>query len=185
MAAPQKKARALNALLIFVDESGFSLIPTLPKTWAPRGQTPVLRHRMSWPKLSAIAALAPNPHVWVHLVRGTVRSPQVIRFVRHVLRVQPRPLMLFWDGLQPHRSKATRTALHPYTPRLRIYRLPAYAPELNPVEGLWAHLKSHALRGYCPPDVAALQRAVRRAVRRVRGRPALIRSFFHRSPLSF
>lgn len=62
-----------------VDESGFSLIPTLPKTWAPRGQTPVLRHQMSWPKLSAIGAVAPNPHLWLHVVRGTVKSAQVVR----------------------------------------------------------------------------------------------------------
>jgi len=157
----------------------------MPKTWAPRGQTPVLQHQMSWPKLSAIAAVSPNPHAWVHLVPGTVRSPQVIRFVRHLLRAQPQPLMLFWDGLPPHRSAQTRDALKPDAPRLRLYRLPAYAPELNPVERLWAYLKGYALRGYCPADVRALRQMVRRAVRRVQRRPALIRSFFQHLPLSF
>jgi len=170
--------------MVFLDESGFSLIPCLPKTWAPKGCTPVLKHRMSWPKLSTIAAVAPNPHVWLHQVRGTVKSADVVRFVRYLLRTTSRPIMLFWDGLGAHRSGQTRLALQAYRNRLSIHRLPAYAPELNPAEGLYAYLKGHALRGYCPPDSATQRRAIRRAVAHVRCRPTLIRSFFLRTPLS-
>jgi transposase len=72
-----------------------------------------------------------------------------------------------------------------YRHRLRVYRLPAYAPELNPDEWLWAWLKQHALRGLCPPDLAMLRASIRRAMRRLRRRPDIIRSFFQASPLSF
>ena len=171
--------------MAFLDESGFSLLPTMPKTWAPRGETPILRHRMSWPKLSVIAAVSPNPHIWLHQVRGSVKSAEVIRFVRYLLRVCRRPLMLFCDGLGAHWSRRTRTALARYGNRLSVHRLPPYAPELNPAEGLYAHLKGHALRGYAAPDLTALQSALRGAVRKAQHRPALIRSFFHRTPLSF
>lgn len=171
--------------MVFVDESGFSLIPAWPKTWAPKGCTPVLKHRMSWPKLATIAAVAPNPHVWLHQVRGTVKGTHVVSFVRYLLRTTSRPMMLFWDGLGAHRSARTRLALEAYGNRLSVHRLPAYAPELNPAEGLYAYLKGHALRGYCSPDSAAQQRAIRRAVAQVRCRPTLIRSFFLRTPLSF
>jgi transposase len=170
--------------MVFLDESGFSLLPSLPKTWALRGDTPVLRHRMCWPKLSAIAAACPNPHVWLHQVRGPVTSREVIRFVRYLLRVCPKRLMLFWDGLGAHWSRRTRKALGRLRDRLTLHRLPPYAPEMNPVEGLYAHLKGHLLRGYCPPDLPTLQRFLRRAVRNVQSRPRLIRSFFHRTPLS-
>jgi len=97
--------------MVFLDESGFSLIPCLPKTWAPKGCTPVLKHRMSWPKLSTIAAVAPNPHVWLHQVRGTVRSADVVRFLRYLLGTTSRPIMRFWEGLGAHRSGQTRLAL--------------------------------------------------------------------------
>jgi len=68
-----------------MDESGFSLVPTPCNTWSPCGQTPILRHSFTWPKLSAISAVAPHPHAYAHLVPGTVVSPQVIRFVEHLL----------------------------------------------------------------------------------------------------
>lgn len=171
--------------MVFADESGFSLLPAMPKTWAPKGQTPVLRHRMSWPKLSAISAVAPNPHIWMNLVRGTVKSKQVIAFVRHLLRAYPGRIMLFWDGLGAHRSKRTLKALGAYRSRLSVHRLPPYAPELNPAEGIYAFLKHHYMRGYCPPDIGALMGKVRRGVRTIRRRPDLIKSFFRRTPLSF
>ena len=82
-----------------LDESGFSLLPTPCKTWAPRGQTPFLYHCFNWPKLAAISAVTPNPHAYLRLVRGTITSPQVIAFVRHLLPYIPGPLFLFWEGL--------------------------------------------------------------------------------------
>ncbi len=168
-----------------MDESGFSLLPTACRTWSPRGQTPILRHCFSWPKLSAISAVTPNPHVYLHLVAGTIASREVIRFVRHLLRQIPGLLFLFWDGGNPHRSRRTRAALAEHRDRLRVYRLPAYAPELNADEWLWAWLKQHALRGLCPPDLPVLKACIRRAIRRLRRRPDIIRSFFRTGPLSF
>ena len=168
-----------------MDESGFSLLPTACRTWSPRGQTPILRHCFNWPKLSAISAVTPNPHAYLHLVPGTIASDEVIRFVEHLLRQIPGPIFLFWDGGNPHRSRRTRAVLHGYRQRLRVYRLPAYAPELNPDEWLWAWLKQHALRGLCPPDLAVLQTSIRRAIRHLRRHPRIIRSFFHACPLSF
>jgi transposase len=118
-------------------------------------------------------------------VRGTLTSPQVIAFVRHLLRWIPGAIFLFWNGLSTHRSKKTRAALEAHHPRLRVYRLPAYAPELNPDERLWAWMKHHALSGQCPPNLQLLEHSIRLALRRLRRRPHVIRSFFQRCPLSF
>lgn len=118
-------------------------------------------------------------------MRGTITSPYVIAFVRHLLRWIPGTIFLFWDCLNTHRSKMTRAALAVHYPRLRVYRLPAYAPELNPDERLWAWMKHHALAGQCPPNLPVLEQSIRRALRRLRRRRHLIRSFFHRCPLSF
>ena len=185
LAALEKKAQILKATLVFVDESGFSLLPTPCKTWAPQGQTPFLYHCFNWPKLSAISAVTPNPHAYLPLVRGTITSPQVIAFVRHLLRWIPGRIFLFWDGLNTHRSKKTRAAIQEHFPRLRVYRLPAYAPELNPDEGLGAWMKQHALAGQCPPNLEVLQQSIRRPLRRLPHHPHVFRSFFRRCPLSF
>ncbi len=80
MAAHKKNARRLRATLVFVDESGFSLLPTACRTWSPRGQTPILRHCFNWPKLSAISAVTSNPHAYFHLIPDTIASPEVIRY---------------------------------------------------------------------------------------------------------
>ena len=114
----------------------------------------------------------------MQLVQDTIKSPQVICFIRHLLNHIPGRILLFWDGNSPHKSKVTRNALADFARRLTVHRLPAYAPELNPDERLWAFLKSHALRGYCPPNVDALIAKIRQAVRKVRARPTLIQSFF-------
>ena len=84
---------------MFVDESGFSLLPTPYKTWSPQGQTPILQHSSNWPKLSAIAAVTPNPHAYLHLVPGTIASAQVVRFVEHLVRSMPGPISP--SGMEP------------------------------------------------------------------------------------
>jgi transposase len=185
LAAPKKNAERLKATLVFVEESGFSLLPTACRRWSPRGQTPILRHCFNWPQLSAISAVTPNPHVYLHVVAGTIASGEVIGFVRHLRRWIRGPVFLFWDGCNPHRSRRTRAALAEHRGRLPVYRLPAYAPALNPDEGRWAWLKPHALRGLCPPDLTVLRASIRGAMRRLRRRPAVIRSFFQACPLSF
>lgn len=126
-----------------------------------------------------------TPQAYLRLVRGTIRSAELIGFLRHLLRWIPGPIFLFWDGLNTHRSKLTRGALREHRHRLRVYRLPAYAPELNPDEGLWAWMKQHALAGLCPPHLQVLEQNIRLALRRLRRRPQVIRSFFQRCPLSF
>jgi transposase len=99
------------------------------------------------------------------LVRGTITSIYVIPFLRHLLRCIPGRVFLFWDGLNTHRSKKTRAALAEHHARLRVYRLPAYAPELNPDEGLWTWMKQHALAGQCPPNLPVLEQSIRRGRR--------------------
>jgi len=115
----------LKATLVFVDESGFSLLPTACRTWSPRGQTPILRHCFNWPKLSAISAVTPNPHAYLRLVPGTIASPEVIGFVEHLLRQIPGAMFLFWNGGNPHRSRRTGAARRDYRQRLWVYRWPA------------------------------------------------------------
>ncbi|MGI0132392.1 MAG: transposase [Thermoplasmata archaeon] len=100
-----KKAGRRRAVVVFLDESGFSLIPFVGKTWAPVGQTPVLIHQGRWPKFSAISGVPPRGKLFIHVRESTIATPQVIQFLRHQLRhIRRRPIMIFWDGGRPHKS---------------------------------------------------------------------------------
>ena len=163
--------------MVFVDESGFSLIPYVAKTWAPVGQTPVLIHQGRWPKFSAISGVTPKGKLYIQLHKDTVATEEVVEFLHHLLRhIRRRPIMIFWDGGRPHWSEGT-TAFVKAHRRLEVHRFPGYSPELNPDEWVWAHLKKHELASYAPQDVEELSRELRRAVVRMRVRPKLIRSF--------
>lgn len=129
--------------------------------------------------------MTPNPHAYLRRVRGTIRSAELISFVHHLLGHSSGRVILFGDGLNTHRSKKTRAALRGHRERLRVYRLPAYAPELNPDEGVWGWRKGYALAGQCPPDLERLEHSIRLAHRRLRRRSQVIRSFIQRFPLSF
>jgi transposase len=159
--APDKKnARRRGAHIVFIDESGFSLAPTLRRTWAPRGQTPVLDHVHDRRSVSAIAALTVSPvrhrlGCLMHLWEETLDSRHVIAFLRDLLRHLRGPVILVWDRLGAHRSAALWEFLWSH-PRLDVEWLPAYAPELNPVEWLWAYLKGRPLAHLCPENVPSL-----------------------------
>ena len=89
--------------MVFVDESGFSLIPYVAKTWAPVGQTPVLVHQGRWPKFSAISGVTPKGKLYIQVHKDTIATEEVVEFLRHLLRhVRRPPIMIFWNGRQPH-----------------------------------------------------------------------------------
>ena len=99
--------------------------------------------------------------------------------VRHI----PRPLLVVWDGLPPHRSRLVRDYIESLQGRIELAYLPPYAPELNPVEYIWAHWKHHELPNVCPKDYWQLSEAARRTLRRMRRRPRLITAFWKQSSL--
>jgi transposase len=180
-----KEARRRRAVVVFLDESGFSLIPYVGKTWAPVGQTPVLVHPGRWPKFSAIGGVMPRGRLYFRVRARTIRGPQVVAFLRHLLRhIRRRPIMVFWDSGSHHRSNLVRAVLAT-KPRLEVHRLPGYSPELNSDEWVWSHLKKHELASYAPNNVRELRRGVRLSVVRMRARPKLIRSFVTASHLYY
>lgn len=120
---------------------------------------------------------------YFRLFPGTIRSPQVVQFLVHLLRHIPGDLLVIWDGLRQHRSRLVREFVEKQKGRLTLEYLPAYAPELNPVEYLWGYWKKHALPNFCPRDFWYLSYDARRALGRMRRRPSLIRAFWKQAEL--
>jgi transposase len=168
--------------IIFIDESGLSERPHRVRTWAPRGQTPVLQYHFNWKVLAAAAGIT-WWNFYFRLYPGTIRAPQVIDFLRHLLRHLHGKLLVVWDGLPAHRARLVSEFIAAQHGRLAVEWLPAYAPELNPVEYIWGYCKHHELPNFCPHDFAQLSYQARRALRRMRRRPTLVRSFWQQAKL--
>lgn len=183
MAKTEKKGCRRRAVMLFVDESGISLVPFVAKTWAPKGQTPVLVHRFNWPKLSMISGVTPSGKVYFRLHERTIRSLQVCMFLQQILRhIRRRPIMIFWDNIRPHTSSMVDAFIDNH-PRLEVHQLPPYFYEGNPDEGFWSVLKTKELANLCPLDIEELKTETKKAVNRIRRKTNLVKSFFRKSPL--
>ena len=127
------------------------------RTWAPRGQTPILEFNFNWKSLSAVAGLT-FLSFYFRLYAGAVKSPQVIDFLQALVQHIRKPLLLVWDRLPAHRSRLVRDYIDQFDGRVQVEYLPAYAPELNPVEYIWGYWKQHELPNVCPNRLLATQR---------------------------
>jgi len=131
------------------------LTPTVARTWAPRGQTPCLRPSQRHDRISVISGISVSPtrrrvglyYQWHH---HNIREPEAVLFLRHLLRHLRGPVILIWDRLGVHRGKRVQKLCR-RVPRLHLEFLPAYAPELNPDEGVWRLTKKRLANG-CPAD---------------------------------
>jgi transposase len=178
------EAEVEQRTIVFVDESGFSQRPARKRTWAPRGHTPILEFNFNWKRVSAIAGVS-FCELWFALHEGTIRAPQVVEFVKQLQARIGQKLLLIWDGLSAHGSRAVRAFLDSLGGAVRVERLPAYAPELNPVEFLWGHLKNHALANVTPDSLWKLSKAARHALFKAQKRPSVIHAFWVQTELPF
>lgn len=182
LAGFKKKARKEGRTIVFIDESGLSTRPTRARTWAPRGQTPLLQETFNWKSLSIIGGLA----LWrfyFQIHTGSIKSPQVIAFLRHLQRHLPGKIMVLWDGAPIHRSALVRSYVESTQGNLRVERLPAYAPELNPVEYMWGHLKTHEISNLIATQAWQLSMAATAALRRMRRRRVITAACYTQAEL--
>ena len=134
------------------------------RTYAPRGQTPLLRVPLTRDHLSVIGALIGDGRVLMQVQTTAFRGPRVVRFLRHLLRHIPGKLLVIWDGSPIHRAKVVKAFLaEGAAQRLWLEQLPAYAPDLNPVEGIWHYLKHRRLGNVCFRTLEEVRYALRLA----------------------
>jgi hypothetical protein len=163
------------------------MAPLVRRSWAPRGQTPVLLQRGAHhQKLSAIAALClrgPQRRFYFRLhPNADIQARQVMPFLRGLDRELNGPWLLLWDRLNAHRARRTSQflATRSYP---QAHFLPAYAPDLNPIEYAWGYLKTNPLANAPQFDLSALTRTTRRHARALQRKPSLLDSFLSHSPL--
>ncbi len=143
----------------------------------PRGQTPILRVKLSRNHVSAISGITLDGRLFMQVRQTAYDAEAVVGFLRVLLRKIPGKILLIWDGAPIHRSKEIKEFLKKgAAKRLHLEQLPGYAPELNPDEGIWNYLKRVELGNRCCTDLEDLRRQLIRAKERLRHKREIIRS---------
>lgn len=147
------------------------------RTWAPRGQTPRLRVPLSRDHLSAISGVTLDGRLFLQVREGAYNAATVVGFLRVLLRKIRGKILIIWDGAPIHKGQPIQDFLtRGAAKRLHLERLPGYAPDLNPAEGIWNELKRVELKNRCCRDLAELRGELRRATERLRHKRAILRS---------
>jgi len=191
MASSKRNAKRRKAWILFQDESGISEQPSVRRTWAPKGETPVLIHAFNWKKMSVCAALGyrwdgRRCRLWFQTRPGSYNAESLIGFLKDLKRhLRGQKAILVWDGLPAHKSQEMQVYLQVQKSWLQVERLPGYSPDLNPVEDLWGNVKGQELANRCAENLGESETALRSGMGRVRRPGRLPFAFLHHAGLSF
>jgi transposase len=175
----QQRAQKERQTLVFMDESGFYLLPGVVKTYGPKGLRPILKEWQTRDHLSVMGGVTPQGKVYSLVHQESLSGLDTVAFLTHLLRVAGQRLLVIWDGSPIHRCTEVKQFLAGEATRwIHIESLPPYAPDLNPVEWMWTHLKDVEMRNLACLDLEQLHMEFHLALGRTRQRPPLVLSFF-------
>lgn len=179
------EAKTQRRTLIFVDEAGFYLLPSVVKTYAPRARTPILRVRLTRDHLSVMGGMTPAGRIYTLARQESLNGSHSVEFLVHLMRVASERLLVIWDGSPIHRRSIVQEFVSDTNGRIRLETLPGYAPDLNPWDaGGWNHLKNVEMRNLICKDLEELHQEFHLAIGRLRQKAWLIRSFFDQTGLN-
>ena len=175
LAPDQKKAIEEGRTLVFVDQTGFYLLPGVVRTYAPVGQTPLIRAPLSRDHLSVMGGITPEGKLYLMVQERAYRGKDVVRFLKHLGQHIVGKLLVLWDGAPIHRSRLVKEylaggAAH----RIHLEQFPSYAPELNPAEGIWNYLQRVELKNRCCQSISHLYYELCKAKERLRHKASVI-----------
>jgi len=171
----------MGAQIVFIDEVGFSFLNAPGTTWAPRGETPVLRRVSKRRVLSTMVALTTKAKLLKRHFDHAIHGADVLEGLKHFRQHLTGPLILVWDRLSAHRDCGVQEWIESQSD-ISVEWLPPYAPNLNPEELCHGNVKMQ-LRGAMPESIQELRRLVDKGFARLRKRPETLIAFFHHAGL--
>jgi transposase len=154
-------------------------VPALAKSYAPIGLSPEVHPFLTRDHLSVISAVTPAPQLYANVSLESFKSAAVALFLQHLLECIGGPLLVFWDGSPIHHGpEIDAFVARVGRSQIIFVTLPAYAPDVNPDEGVWNYLKYVELRNLACSSRFQLRFHLQRAIMRLRSKPAILLSFF-------
>ena len=173
-----RQAKAQGGEVLFWDESGFRADTVHGRTWGLRGQTPVLARPGQRQAISAASAVNANGGFWYCTYQGGLTAELFVRLLRRLMHRRVKPVHLVLDGLPAHKTKLVKDYVQSTAGRLTLHFLPGYAPELNPDELVWSHVKRTGVARAPLRRGERLQDKIEAQLARIKRAPRLVRSFF-------
>jgi transposase len=177
---PRLRARAKReqAQIFFSDEAGFQSDPPLGRTYGLKGHTPVVSTSGQRQSINVLSAVNAQGAFWAVTYDGKLNADSFVVFLKNFMRGRRRPVFLVVDGHPAHRARAVQQYVQSLDGRLELHFLPPYAPDLNPDEFVWHHMKANGVSKKPLKRNESLRRRVERDLRDLASNPALIRSLF-------
>lgn len=177
---PKLRARAQRgkAKIFFLDEAGVRSDHVLGRTWGLRGRTPEVPTSGKRQSVNAISAVSALGEFWFEIYTERLNATKFVELLAHFMRRRKSPVFLVLDGHPAHIAKAVARYVQRLKGRLELHFLPGYAPELNPDEFVWNHLKQQGVSKKPLRQNESLRHRVQADLLDIRSRPALVRSFF-------
>jgi len=173
------RAKRVGAKIFFLDEAGVRSDQVLGRTWGLRGQTPEVATSGRRQSVSAISAINAHGAFWYEIYPERLNASRFVELLKHFMRGRKSPVFLVLDGHPAHIAKAVAQYVQSLKGRLELHFLPGYAPELNPDEFVWNHLKRQGVSKKPLRRDESLRSRVQTDLAAIQSRPALVRSFFH------
>lgn len=176
--AIRRRAKRAGARIFFADEAGVRSDFHSGTTWGRRGRTPVVSSTGTRFGANLISAVSAQGELRFMTTKGRVTAAVFIDFLRRLLINAPAPIFLIVDGHPTHRAKSVARFVAAQGPRLALFFLPPYAPELNPDEYVWNDLKTHGIGRKLITSPTQMRQMILAHLRRLQKLPTLVRSFF-------
>lgn len=180
-----RQAKAQGAHVLFWDESGFRADTVHGKTWGVRGQTPVVHRPGQRQSISAASAVSATGAFWFCTYPGALNAEQFVDLLKHMMRHRKKPVHLVLDGLPAHKKTCVRDYVAATKGRLTLHFLPGYAPDLNPDELVWSHVKRTGVARRPLRKGETLRDRIEHQLEAIRHMPRLIRSFFQAPSVAY
>ena len=180
-----RQAKAAGGDVFFWDESGFRADAVHGRTWGVRGQTPVVERPGQRQSISAASAVNAKGGFWYCTYEGGLSAELFVSLLRKMMRHRPKPVHLVVDGLPAHKTKLVKDYVQSTQGRLTLHILPGYAPELNPDEAVWSHMKRTGVARAPLRKGERLRDKIDAQLAAIKAAPKLIRSFFRAPSVAY
>lgn len=184
---PKLRARAkrLGAKIFFLDEAGVRSDQVLGRTWGLRGHTPEVATSGRRQSVNAISAVNARGEFWYEIYRERLNATRFVALLRNFMKRRRVPVILVLDSHPAHNAKVVAEYVQSLRGRLELHFLPGYAPELNPDEFVWNHLKRQGVSKKPLHADESLHSRVAADLAAIQARPALVQSFFRAPSVAY
>lgn len=183
--ALRKRARQRGAEIFFLDEVGVRSDSPLGRSYGLKGHTPVVKTSGQRQQINAISAVNAQGAFWYNVYRGTLNAALCVVMLKDLMKGRQKPIMLILDGLPVHHAKVVANYVTATKGRLELHFLPPYAPDLNPDEFVWSHLKQNGTSKKPLRKNEALRERVETDLAAIKQDRSLVRSFFMAPSVSY